>query len=148
MPSHRHGNRSRKHITEPQVREPGEINIVAKSPGCDGRNYQPGDNSQLGCRQCDTIGNRAICGRDLVAMARLSLMALGQESLVGVVDTADEGFGSNELNRRKPGTSGEIARPVIFDTDPLVETGCSEINDVHTPIVLPLMLLRESSDRE
>ena len=148
MPSHRHGNRSRKHITEPQVREPGEIDIVAESPGCDGRNYQPGDNSQLGCRQCDTIGNRAICGRDLVTMARLSLMALGQESLVGMVDTADEGFGSDELNRRKPGTSGEIARPVIFDTDPLVETGCSEINDVHTPIVLPLMLLRESSDRE
>ena len=28
-----------------------------------------------------------------------------------------------------------------------VETGCSEINDVHTPIVLPLMLLRESSDK-
>ena len=62
-------------------------------------------------------------------MARLSLMALGQESLVGMVDTADEGFGSDELNRRKPGTSGEIARPVIFDTDPLVETGCREIND-------------------
>ena len=93
------------------------------------------------------MGNRAICGRDLVTMARLSLMALGQESLVGMVDTADEGFGSDELNRRKPGTSGEIARPVIFDTDPLVETGCSEINDVHTPIVLPLMLLRESNDR-
>lgn len=52
------------------------------------------------------MGNRAICGRDLVTMARLSLMALGQENLVGVVDTADEGFGSDELNRRKPGTSG------------------------------------------
>ena len=88
MPSYRHGNRSKRHITEPEVREPGEINIVAEGPGCDDRNHQPGDNSQLGCRQCDTIGNRAICGRDLVTMARLSLMALGQESLVGMVDTA------------------------------------------------------------
>lgn len=72
-------------------------------------------------------------------MTRLPLMALGEESLVGVVDTAGEGSGSDELNCWKPGISGSVARPMIFDTDPLIETGCSEINDVHTPIVLPRM---------
>ena len=77
-------------------------------------------------------------------MTRLPLMALGEESLVGVVDTAGEGFRSDELNRWKPRISRGVDRSVIFDTDPLVETGRSEINSVHTPIVL----LRASGDRE
>lgn len=110
---------------------------MAQSPCCHHWHDEPGDNSQLSGGQGDPTGNwTGSCG-DIVTVTGPSLVALGQQGLVGVVDATVHDLGRHQLGSGKPGIGGGLVGSVVFDTDPLVETRCSQIDDVHAPMVLP-----------
>ena len=75
-------------------------------------------------------------------MTGLSLVALGQKGLVGVVDATIHDLWSHQVGSGEPGISGSLVGLMVFDTDPLVETRRRQIDEVHAPIVL-----RNSSQR-
>ena len=115
---------------------------MAQGPRRDHRYDEPGDNSQLGGGHGDATGNRTWGSRDIVAVTGLSLVALGQKGLVGVVDATIHDLWSHQVGSGEPGISGSLVGLMVFDTDPLVETRRRQIDEVHAPIVL-----RNSSQR-